>query len=350
MSIPLYTTEEKQQVFYERYKRIESIEDFDNWVAEHNIMLNNTHESYVAYLESFKKKWGVDTSNIGEPFIVYRGLNDGSYKNFTSAQRRLFLNDYSEDDFIRLINEEIKSLKEDTQYSRYLAEHQLGFDEWHALSYLQHYEGDTPCLDFTKDFHMALFFATDKVSSGNSNPLSKYISFYYMTYPWEYDIYRMYGHGAQTADKGIADYEGPYSIDYSEARDLLRTMPFNDLFATLKDEKYPYMAIDNEAWVMVAPHIDINEKHAIMNNNVVNQNGCFAVNFSTRKPYEHGKLWCVDINKDVIPHIEEILKSKGIDKTTVYSADGNLEIVRAIRDNTNDLIKSDVAKNGLRAI
>lgn len=331
------------QVFNNRLTIVESVNDFEKWIDEHQSTIKKNHESILARIEYFKQTIGVDLSKNPEPFFVYRGINDASFKNYTSAQRRLFLNNYSEADFVRLINGEIQSLRDNEKYCNYLSEHKLGFDEWHALSYLQHYEGDTPCLDFTKDFNMALFFATDKVSCPNDDAyLSQYISIYYMYYPLEFDIYSMYGHGAQNADRGVADYQGPYTIDYSEARELLRTMPFNDLFATLKDKDYPYMAIDNEAWLIDAPHININEQHAITNNNIINQNGCFAVNFSIKKPYEHGKLWCVDINKDIIPHIENILKTKGIDNTTVYSDDGNLEIVRTIRDNTNDLIKNDV--------
>ena len=158
-----------------------------------------------------------------------------------------------------------------------------------------------------------------------------------MIYPRDYDIYSMYGNDAQNADKGIADYQELYSIDYSATRNILRTMPFYDLFSALKDNNCPYMAIDNEVWIMDAPHIDIHEQHAITNNNI-NQNGCFAVNFSINRPYEHEELWCVDINKDLISHIGKILQSMCIDSSSVYSADENREIVCNIRDAANKTI------------
>lgn len=331
MNIPKYTLKEKKQVFDGLHRTVESIDDFKNWVKDQECV----HEKRPDDLAR------ADMSNNAEPFFVYRGLNDASFKNYTSVQRWLFTNDYGETDFTRLIGNEINALRKDENYCNYLTAHQLGFDEWHALSFLQHYGGYTPCLDFTKDFNMALFFATYKASPANENPLSRYVSIYYMNYPCEFDIYEMHSNSAQNADKLVADYQGPYQIDYSEIRNKLTTMPFNNLFSTFKDEQRPYMAIDNDVWIMDAPHIGINEQHAITNNNIVNQNGCFAVNFSTKQPYEHGKLWCVDINKDLIPEIKTILKSKGIDESAVYSADGYREIVCTIMDKAKEAIMND---------
>ena len=125
------------------YSKIETLPDFQNFVA-----------------------------SIGSKDYLFRGLNDASFKQYSSIQR--FWNQYDlEQHFAPFVNASI-------QKAAPIFQHYFGINphsELTILSFLQHYGYPTPLLDFTTSLDIALFFAADKAKPYlGHNGYSDYIS------------------------------------------------------------------------------------------------------------------------------------------------------------------------------
>lgn len=167
MKLKQYTSlEEKEEIFRGKYKRINSTDEFDKWFS-------GNHGRY------------------------FRGINEASFKNYTSAQRLYITRDLKIHGITiaDLVNEQVNSLKAvrrgliNSYYKNLLNREP---SDLLLLSFAQHQKkGIAPLLDFTLDRRIALFFMIDGCGfseRGYSSPLGdkfepieNYASLYYLT-------------------------------------------------------------------------------------------------------------------------------------------------------------------------
>jgi len=154
MTLPEYKSfSEKNQYFHST--RIETNSQFDR-----------------LYEELFEK----------QDHLIFRGLNESKFKNYTSAQRVWITNRLSYHigftDFIQRILDNIRSQQVLRDY--YLALKVVPNDLLY-LSFLQHYGAPTPMLDFTHDLDTGLFFAFDNMKPNSTRKLiGDFVSLYFI--------------------------------------------------------------------------------------------------------------------------------------------------------------------------
>lgn len=159
-SIPNYiSVEEKRNVFPRGYYQINTSSEFDEW--------------YNAWC--FKKNF------------IYRGVNDACFKNYTSAQREALLLEIK--DPKKLVHDEIINLLHcnNNLLNKYCKSLGVTCSSIYLMSYVQHYGGVSPLLDFSYNFNKALFFMIDKevptvAPEKESRCLNNYMSLYSLLY------------------------------------------------------------------------------------------------------------------------------------------------------------------------
>lgn len=332
MPIPIYTDfDDKQKHFRARHQIINKKEDF--------YFLYKDIKNFVQFKE-----------HHGASKFVFRGVCDASFKNYTSAQREyLLLDGRPRTSFKAFICAEIDALKGNKVYQHFLEEQELRNNDWHALSFLQHFGGDSICLDFSYDLDKALFFMTvgaEPVSSDNRD-LDDYMSLYYMRYPAEFDIANINDNDAQRGNKMVADarnQDSTLSIDTGLVAQNLTEQKFEEYFDAMHDKQEPFLAIDKENRILNAFYLGINQVLlSIENPNILAQDGCFAVILNENTPYEHEDLYCVDIHRSIVGYIAHILASKGITQDKIYTkADNYQEAAREAKAQACQLLKQHV--------
>lgn len=331
--------------------RVPSYTDFDDkqkhFRARHQI-INTDEDFYSAYLDIRNFVKFKEQQRAGK--FVFRGVRDASFKNYTSAQREyLLLDSRPRTSFKDFIRAEIDALKDIYVYRHFVEEQKIENNDWHALSFLQHFGGDSICLDFSYDLDKALFFMTvgaEPVSSDNRD-LDDYMSLYYMRYPAEYDIANINDNDAQRGNKMVADarnQDPTLSIDTGLVAQNLTEQKFEEYFDAMHDKQEPFLAIDKENRILNAFYLGIkNVIVTIENPNILAQDGCFAVILNENTPYEHEDLYCVDIHRSLVGYIAHILASKGITQDKIYTkADNYQDAAREAKAQACQLLKQHV--------
>lgn len=133
MKLPEYSTfEEKSKYFNIHY--IDTIDEFKNLLKEHS-----------------------------SPVGIYRGINNGGYKIYTSLQRQIITQNLTSFN----INKYISETRKEPILKKYFQTFNIVPSKLSIWSYLQHYGAPTPLIDFTFDIKKALYFATEKFDSSN---------------------------------------------------------------------------------------------------------------------------------------------------------------------------------------
>ena len=144
MKLETYKTlEEKKQIFGSmRYSRIDTVAQFKKW--------------YGSFTTENK---------------LFRGVNEAKFKIYTSAQRYYITHDLEKSGkkVEDVIEEELKQVK---QINNQLLKNYFDLlgvidHDMLYLSFLQHYSGISPFIDFTTKIDKALFFMQDGVSFGH---------------------------------------------------------------------------------------------------------------------------------------------------------------------------------------
>jgi hypothetical protein len=257
---------QKGKIFGKNYKRIDTQPDYEN----------------------FRKGLQKESEQI----ILFRGMNEAKNKIFTSAQRTFITNDLgvtgkSVED---LISEELKTIRHIN--SDLLAKFYKAMDvqrnDLLYLSFLQHYSGISPLIDFTSEIDYAIYFmqnecSTTKLGSGD---IDNYAALYYYTY----DVKSLYN----TNDITVEQYQKRVQ------------------FSNMKRQKEPIL-IDHQKYNFGA-NIHLN----LANLNMVAQKGRFIFYCNGTKPLEDESISCVDIHKSLIPYLRGKLTKKGINKEKLF--------------------------------
>lgn len=147
MKLPEYSSfEEKSNHFKIHY--IDTIEDVKSFLTDHKT-----------------------------PKGIYRGINNSSYKIYTSLQRQIITQEIKKFS----ISDYISEVRKELILKKYFNTFKIFPSKLSIWSYLQHYGAPTPLLDFTYDIRKALYFATEKFDLANfkiSNTLSDRFSIF----------------------------------------------------------------------------------------------------------------------------------------------------------------------------
>lgn len=325
MILPNYiSSDEKRKAFGEKaYRQINTAREFDEWYA----------------------KMSSDTA------LIYRGVKEARYKNYTSAQRKVIIEELPNQR--QLIQSELDKLRK--SHGELLKEYcsSLGMtcSDLYLLSFAQHYGGVSPLLDFSFNLDKALFFMLDEASAKEGGAKKGSLDNYMSLYSSRYDV-ELEKQLIKMAEETVANKFKNSKISTEATKILSKTMfslpilaqmgvtsflegmvnrvtesgfsekkrkyaeiiseelavPYFDnvfSYATLCSQELPEIQpilIPNKPlWVNVNGE---SKKSGVMisNLNIVAQEGCFVYYDKDLNPLEY-QINCADIHKSLIPYI-----------------------------------------------
>ena len=365
MDIKKYSSlEEKAKVFGNRYKRISDSATFDKWY-------NGNHGWY------------------------FRGSNEASHKNYTSAQRLYITNNLDVhgitiNDLVKKQIESLKTVRDGLIFNYFSSLLKAKPNDLLLLSFAQHMrKGIAPLLDFTLDGRVALFFMTDgckfpkegkKPENNDISSIEDYASIYYLTKttsiaykkrieravpvsdPFSKKIFK----SDANIDKLRAYFQSLYEEDeiikdkirsrFSISRSNEQVELFKKYIEAI-NKGYRFEIIDNfiNNKLLYSDVKDIVLDSSIKeeglpvvtlsNLNITAQKGCFVYHNDGLKPFEFKGLYCVDIHKSLVPYIRKdyltanSLKSfkDTISEQTIYPNAGTV-VEEALNDALSGLV------------
>ena len=329
--------EEKNNCFSNKYyTKIDSIEAFDQWFIDHTTPA---------------------TGQIKTNYI-HRGCDDARFKLYSSAQRLWIQNDMDNwgipggyAGFINtLVHEACDNHKPQTNYAKY-GEHKTLFQkvidtfgygellkELIMLSIIQHYSGPTPLMDWTYNLNVALYFATEKLTTGNGKDD---IDDYFSIYSIDKSVYRDHNGGngdfpdiQQIYPKlrvANADFDQTLSLGrvFNEFGDSAPPPNKDKLFYISDFDEGNYYGANNFSVIRLTKDVPLT---TVYNQNIVPQEGLFIFNPFKDKPLDEifsnngapgstglKQFRCFNIRKDLADYIRRRIKEKfGIDKSYIY--------------------------------
>lgn len=222
--------------------------------------------------------------------ILFRGVKEAKYKIYTSAQRLYITHDLalSGKSVEDLINEVLKQVKQqnDGLLKKYFRSMNGADYDMLYLSYLQHYSGISPLLDFTTSCDKALFFMQDKscFEKNGEDGIGNYFSLYMI--------------GNQPENRKIYNFTDEF---------------IQDMFSFKTMKEYAKSIVFQSGQLNLSQH----KKYSFANLNLVAQDGRFVFYCNGTEPMENN-ISCVDIHKSIAPYIKKELEKKGITKESIY--------------------------------
>ena len=268
--------------------------------------------------------------------LIYRGVNDSKFKLYNSAQRHWIQKELSlwpPPDFHTFIQTEIDNAK--TWQNNLLDKFYQSFGlstapELAVLSFLQHYGAPTPLLDWSYNLNCGLFFAIDGLKHNEGIDLDNYCSLYIID------------KSANTNELiNYADLHKKAKEDLERIKELHPEADSTDI-----DKKYKNITYSLIKGTLLV-YISDTEKYAYQpsmytntNFNIINQEGLFIYNDDPTRPLEElfkgkdnveegdtfwlTKITCVDIHKNLVEHIRDLLTRQGIVKDFIYPQEEKL--------------------------
>lgn len=279
---------------------------------------------------------------------VFRGMNEAKYKNYTSVQRYFITHELDKSGLTvsQVVQNEVKALLSENNLLRLYFD-SLGVEKnWFLLnSFLQHYGGITPLLDFTKNPLVALYFMQEKatVPTNGGDDIDNYCSLYYIKIgdmdtvnSMIEEIVRRFSAGYEKIDQRIESADkNKYPQVYKMTKEAIdsykqSTKSYIDTFFSEKffagyEDLQRYMEdedmllfVDNKNLTLESGQLNINKRVVMIPNlNSIAQEGVFVMRAGL-KPLESSHIHCIDIHKSIIPTIREYLKQKRISKEILF--------------------------------
>jgi hypothetical protein len=248
--------------------------------------------------------------------FLYRGLANSRYKLFTTGQRFWITNELDKrmPSYSEFITNVIKLTKEEngSSVSRFFRHLMDKNDDLAILSYIQHYGGPTPLLDFTKNIDVALYFAThsSETTYFSNEEIDNYFSIYVLPLL------------ANTEDqKGIDFWRAPWYALKQNFESLNTELRLKAFTGMRNIETYFGALIGHyRVGLIDEKFAEMFKMHYITNMNILNQEGSFFFLNESTKPleeivnanYNTGRtsetspkfISCYHIHKNLIPYIK----------------------------------------------
>ncbi len=317
---------------------IDKYKDIKEKSLSYNLKLIETKEQLDEVLKTYS------TSKS----YFYRGVSQATYKLYTSGQRFWKIYDYKSlnDNYLEFVKKYSTTVlgQNNGLLKKYFNKFSLHNLEIAVLSYIQHYGGPTPLLDFTTNLYKALFFSIDNAEiAPTDNAINNYVSLY------------------------IVDQNNTHLIDYQKQLSEIENSVYRDV-----DNLYKSKKVDKKKHVELKKAIidtrkrdlitTLNKEHLYLikncdskisfdilpnnNLNIISQDGVFILNPDDSKPLEeiitfgfidkitkkkteieflrdlvskkNKQITCIEIHKRLLPYIDTILKSKRISRKSIY--------------------------------
>lgn len=260
--------------------------------------------------------------------LLFRGINDASYKQYSSIQRFWDSNSFN-CSFHGFVKKAIQNGA--AIYNKYFNVDPQS--ELTILSFLQHYGFPTPVLDFTTKFDTALFFATDKVSLGSKNgDYTDYISIYALI-PYQQDLCNF----REIIDNDSYPCPPECLNNYDIAKGWDRIIVLNDLDANSGDfllglGNNPNIAAQNGLFIL-NPQLS-QTLDEVFNGETFEKFGETGPEdvIQTHDELFYGKMICWDINKSLISDIQNYLTTKGVSSNSIYPDANHKTIAKELEE------------------
>lgn len=331
MKIPEYTSLEDKgyslnvkdpKKTFEHYMCITEAEEFDKW--------------YKSYFRKTK--------------YLFRGIKEAKYKNFTSAQRLYYTNDYLDDGPSDLVQAHLKEMRkvQNGILQKYCDSLGIPCTDLFLLSCSQHHKnGISPFLDFTSDLKTALYFMCDGAQfpicgagSDKKDDVNNFMSIYSISADEQISTQLMCDALIEYINSMAAEKMEKRNMSFSEKlknktfqRDvgeyyekrIIEFLEYNRIRNSFyKVFEYKPILIENKTLKIKIKEYEKEAKLTISNLNIVAQHGCFLFHDNGISPLEDG-LECVDIHKSLIPYIvNKYLKPYKIDKNKLFPTEDSL--------------------------
>ena len=283
--------------------------------------------------------------------IFFRGVKEAKYKNFTSAQRLYYLNDYLGVAPYDLVKEHIGEMRKVRNgiLPAYCESMSMPCTDLFLLSCSQHHKnGISPLLDFTSDLNTALFFMCNEAQApiGGSGvdhnlDINNFVSIYTTNSSNGYvSLQSLCNALIKVMIQEAAQQLSEKKIDVSnilkrkknkrELADIfdkciVNFFTYSNIRAVLYETcDYKPILIENKPLKIKLNDYEVNTKLIVSNLNIVAQQGCFLYHDCGIVPLEKG-ITCVDIHKSLIPYIvNKYLKTNNVNKCSLFPTEDNI--------------------------
>lgn len=280
----------------------------------------------------------------------FRGINEAKYKIISSLQR---LHPNNQDEFIATL---VAAVKANPQVRQFFEHNHILINDISVLALMQHYGLPTPFIDFTTSVECAAAFAADKMAFNTGEwETDNYVSMYFFSLKEEYEVRftlqwvlaRGMSSGKEHASEILKTYKSD-EVDFSVIEEIDKYA----IWAGLSSMEMCFI----EYQPLAHPVVTLKSEELVIENpNLVNQNGCFILNYYSESmpleenwynrtiearnyfwatrlsetdtfPYSgivtRNKMHCLDVRKDIIKawsdeHVIELYdssdSSKGIE-------------------------------------
>lgn len=283
-----------------------------------NLTDKNAVQSFASITIDNKRdfdKWHDGQKELKD--LIYRGVNEAKYKNFTSSQREWITKEYSKEgvlykDFIGQI---ILTLKNNSLLKSYFKSNNIAINDILCLVYLQHFSAPTPLLDFTYDLDVALFFALDGLKdASSSNDIDNYFSIYSICLA-DKELTKadsFFNHALESAGRAVDEFKKSnplVNIDVELLNNVDKFTSWNNGLSGITKFLIPNP--------LRSRPVKMNNGDQLLwsNINLIAQDGCLILNSEERLPLEelkYTRMECINIHK----HLAEYIKGKYLNKIT----------------------------------
>lgn len=275
------------------------------------------------------------TNLLSNEHLIYRGLNDASYRMYTSSQRHFIWQDQLYQNvggaYHEFVRKTINRVMSDASIMSYFQKNNIPLNDFLVLALLQHYIECSPLLDFAYDLRSSMFFAMDKVvpPSGKGG-MGNYISIYFTDnrIDWiQATIEAVNRTGANSADTMVKDAnEKGMSVDANNTVYDMQHLTYENYINNISF--IPVSGACFGVTDVVMNHLGVSWQYNITNPRLQQQKGLFIFNTSQDIPLaervnsvtKYYKIFgCININKNLIPYIKaKYLDPLNINNSTIY--------------------------------
>ena len=257
--------------------------------------------------------------------IYFRGLADGSWKIFSFAQREWMTRELDKRyaNYIDFVSQFLNFTK--NKYVLHLRTSCKIVTDISTFSSLQHYGAPTPFIDWTSDFNVALYFASQTNALCVGNETSSFVSVYWLEV----------GNGAATPNNDLYSF----SKLIEDHKQILNNAVQSAGLPSLQDDKFYEDATKFSLWKNF-PILWISESEKdylkISNPRRDLQGGAFVYTNNPNKSLDEifngksmnnvqvqysglllPKIHCIDIHKSLIPKLKKYISEIHYDATNL---------------------------------
>ena len=287
-------------------------------------------------------------TNVATNGAYFRGLADGSWKLYSSMQREWITRELwhrFNGSYSNIVSEFLNYVYENNSIQ--LRRHCKVVTDISVFSVLQHYGAPTPFVDWTSDWKVALYFASDTNGLCFGNETSSFVSVYWLNV----------GEGASTPNNDLTSFSQMLeqyrssietiaisNNDYAEATKFDKWKNLDALWMEESDDEFmkisnPRADLQNGAFVYSKEKEksldkifsgkkftdDYSESGGTL---IIDPSDSFDVSKLTKIPQDVintpneaplylPKIHCLDIHKSLVPQIKKYLSDRGISKKSL---------------------------------